>query len=245
MQDQSPMMFDLQPSASAPKRVIRTTYTDEREMLNDILWLYNNGKGVSLDPCYSVGRFWQGLPQPELKFDIAPQVEGVNQASCDNLPIQDNSVNSIMFDPPFVIGVGESANGIITNRFSGFKNLDELKSLYINSLKEFYRILIDKGLLIFKCQDTVTSSKQFLTHVFIVNEAERLGYYVKDLFILVRDSAIVDPKWGAQQHARKTHSYYVVLFKGFPTKRVPDVANSAQSLEALHNQSIGERAGVA
>ncbi len=27
MQSQSPMMFDLQPSAAAPKRVIRTTYT--------------------------------------------------------------------------------------------------------------------------------------------------------------------------------------------------------------------------
>ena len=119
-----------------------------------------------------------------------------------------------MFDPPFVIGVGESKSGIITNRFSGFKNLNELKSLYTKSMKEFSRILIDKGLLIFKCQDTVTSGKQFLTHIFVVNEAEKMGYYAKDLFILVRDSAIVDPKWGAQQHARKTHSYYVILLNG-------------------------------
>jgi hypothetical protein len=222
MQSTSPMLFELETQAASPKRLIRTTYTDEREMLNDILYLYNGGKGVDVDPCYSIGRFWQGLPQPKHKFDLEPQVEGTIKSSCANLPLASSSVKSIMFDPPFLIGIGESTSGKMLARFSGFKNMAELKSLYTNSLKEFYRILEDKGLLIFKCQDTVTSGKQFLTHVFIVNEAEKMGYYVRDLFILVRDSAIVDPRWGEQQHARKTHSYYVVLFKGLLTRRAVD-----------------------
>lgn len=48
-------MFDVKPKAAHPKRVIKTTYTNERELLNDVLWLYNNGEGVDVDPCYSVG----------------------------------------------------------------------------------------------------------------------------------------------------------------------------------------------
>ena len=43
----------------------------------------------------------------------------------------------------------------------------------------------DKGILIFKCQDKVSSGKQYMSHVFIINEAEKLGFYTKDLFILL------------------------------------------------------------
>jgi len=50
----------------------------------------------------------------------------------------------------------------------------ELHTFYINALKEFYRILDKNGILIFKCQDKVSSGKQYLSHVFIINEAEKL-----------------------------------------------------------------------
>lgn len=193
---------------------IKTTNTNEQEIIVDILTLYNNGTGVELDPCYSTGRFWEGILPPKLKFDILPQSDDVTQSSCTNLPIDSKSIQSIMFDPPFVIGVGDSQSGIMTNRFSGFHNLDELKSLYRDSLKEFSRILLPNGLLVFKCQDTVTSGKQFLTHCFIINEAEKLGFTCHDLFILVRERAIMDSKWNKQQHARKTHSYYLVFSYG-------------------------------
>jgi hypothetical protein len=193
---------------------MRTTYEDEKELIENILEIYNNGREVDLDPCYSIGRFWGGLPQPKLKFDLSPQVAGVVASSCNSLPLEDNSVSSIMFDPPFVIGVGNSKTGIMTNRFSGFKSLKDLKELYSSSLLEFSRILIQNGLLIFKCQDTVTGGKQFLSHCYIISEAEKLEYFCHDIIILVRKGRIVDPKWGKQQHAYKTHSYYLVFSKG-------------------------------
>lgn len=195
---------------------MKTTYENEKELIENILSVYNKDKGVDLDPCYSIGRFWKDLPEPKMKFDLSPQSEGVVAASCNNLPLQSKSVNSIMFDPPFVIGMPSKADkkSIMTGRFSGFKRLDDLKHLYSTSLQEFSRILQKDGLLIFKCQDTVTSGKQFLSHCYIISEAEKLGYFCHDIVILVRKGRIVDPKWKKQQHAYKTHSYYLVFSNG-------------------------------
>lgn len=205
------MMFDLEPKASHPKRVIRTAYMDERELIGDILWLYNNGEGVVLDPCYSSGRFWQGLPQPKYKCDIAPQVEGV-KADCRQLPLGPGRVHSIMFDPPFVTPTSQTS--IITNRFSGFETLDDLRDMYRKSLSEFHRVLVRNGLLIFKCQDIVYNHKQFLTHVFVINEAEQIGFSCHDCIVLIRDNVLLSAHIQKQQHARKTHSYYLVFSKG-------------------------------
>lgn len=191
---------------------VRTTYTNEKELLQAIFGLYNDGKTVDLDPCYSKGRFYDGFEKPKLKFDISPQTEDTLQASCNSLPLPNESVNSIMFDPPFVIGSGKSTSGIMRGRFSAFKNVEELIRLYGSSLREFFRILKKDGIVIFKCQDTVTSGKQLLSHVMIINTAVGIGYLVEDLFVLVKNGRIVDPRW-KQRHAWKTHSYYLVLRK--------------------------------
>jgi hypothetical protein len=206
------MMFDVQPRAAHPKRVIRTTYTDERELLNDVLWLYNGGRGVDVDPCYSTGRFWQGLPEPKYKFDLSPQTPETVQSDCTLLPLGPGQVHSIMFDPPFV--TDPSKTSIITNRFTAFDTLDDLKDMYIESLSEFYRILADGGLLIVKCQDLVHYHKQFLTHVFVIERAEMEGFTNHDCIILIRDNVLLSAHVQKQQHARKTHSYYLVFSKG-------------------------------
>ena len=86
--------------------------------------------------------------------------------------------------------------------------------MYIDSMKEFYRVLKTGGILIFKCQDKVSSGKQYMTHCFIYNEAVKIGYYPKDLFVLLAKNRIV-ADWQAQnqKNARKFHSYFWVLEK--------------------------------
>ena len=83
--------------------------------------------------------------------------------------------------------------------------------MYYNSLKEFYRILRDGGIVIFKCQDQVSSGRQHFVHVWIMNKAMNLGFYPKDLFILLSKNRLTDNRM--QQHARKFHSYYWVFQK--------------------------------
>jgi hypothetical protein len=123
-----------------------------------------------------------------------------------------------MFDPPFLATTGPSLkstkkNNIINKRFTVFPNEQELHQYYVDTLKELYRITKPNGYVIFKCQDKVSSGKQYLSHCFIWNEVKDVGFYPKDLFILVAKNRIVANWQKKQKHARKFHSYFFVFQK--------------------------------
>lgn len=189
----------------------KTSHYDEKELLSGVLSLYNGSRPVELDPCYSIGRLWKGLTQPRLKFDLVPVRPDVAQADCRHLPLAGQSISSILFDPPFLIG-GKSTQGIMDSRFSSFRYLEDMQEMYGSSLLEFARVLKPNGLLIFKCQDQVHYHKQFLTHVMVISEAERLGFFCHECLVLSRKNVVIGPV-KQQQHARKNHCYYLVLEK--------------------------------
>jgi len=120
-----------------------------------------------------------------------------------------------MFDPPFIAAIPKNQPmGIISQRFGYYRNIQhELWDMYHKALTEFYRILKANGVLIFKCQDTIDSCKQYFSHVEIINYAIKLGFYPKDLFVLLAKNRLVSPSQRKQQHARKFHSYFLVFLK--------------------------------
>jgi hypothetical protein len=197
--------------------VISSIGYNEQDIIRNILHLHANGKMIDCDPTYSIGNFYKGWAvKPKYKFDKFPQLEGVVEATSDKLPLENNSVEVIMFDPPFVIS-GEDyddlpeGSGIISKRFTAFKNFIQLKEMYQKSLVEFYRILTEGGILIFKCQDIVSSALNHFSHCWVMNEALKVGFYPKDLFILIAKNRINDGR--KQQHARKYHCYFWVFKK--------------------------------
>lgn len=189
---------------------------DQDEILRSISILHNDGRPFECDPTYSRGVFYRNFPEPRLKFDLAPQSPEVQQADCRALPLASGSVESIMFDPPFVMS-GDAhkveATGKIALRFTAFSTFAELTDLYVPAIQEFYRILKPSGLLVFKCQDSVGRQRQHLTHVDVVGWAQDVGFYAKDMFVLVNTNVLMDPRWENQQHARKAHSYFLVFVK--------------------------------
>src|SRR5690606_25803271 len=60
--------------------------------------------------------------------------------------------------------------------------------MYFKAGAEAFRVLTKDGVLIVKCQDEVSANRQWLTHVEIINEYERMGFYTKDLFVIVREN---------------------------------------------------------
>jgi len=198
------------------EEIISTIDFSEQRIIRNILDLHADGD-IELDPTYSKGNFYKdGLKKPKFKFDLHPQTKDTIKAYSDKLPVEDNFVKTIMFDPPFVIGgakYNEAKEGscITAKRFTSFTSFDELKNMYSSSLQEFYRILKENGIVIFKCQDCVASAKQHFSHCWVMYEAMEKGFYPRDLFILLAKSRLTDGR--KQQHARKYHSYYWVLQK--------------------------------
>jgi len=201
--------------------VIRTTSFSQEEIIDSIVSLYLPD-GIELDPTYSKGMFYRsGKHEPMRKSDLFPQVKGCLKANANNLPYADESISSIMFDPPFIVGhTREKPTGIMGNRFHGFGTIAELWTWYDSCLREFSRILKPRGVLIFKCQDTVNAGKQRWSHVFIMNKAEDRGFTCEDLFVLLAKSRIVGHNHGVQRHARKFHSYFLVFVKKKPVQVV-------------------------
>lgn len=205
--------MDLGQKTLFGNRTITSVNYDEQQIIRDILYLHCNGNDIELDPTYSIGNFYKkGLKKPKYKFDLNPQIEGVEQADSGNIPLANNSVNVIMFDPPFMFGKhGKTDENIMCKRFSMYEDWNELELHYKRSLIEFYRLLKNKGIVIFKCQD-YTDSKTTLTHNYVHNWAVSIGFYPKDLFILFSKGAIINTNL-KQKHARKYHSYYYVFEK--------------------------------
>ncbi len=187
------------------------------EIINNIIQLYCPN-GIECDPTYSKGNFYKNADmfflEPKYKFDLFPQTKCTTKASAESLPLTKNSIKSLMFDPPFIVGhTKNKPTGIIGERFHGFKYIKDLWSWYSLCIEEHYRVLDKKGIYIFKCQDTVSSGKQHLSHVHIINEMQRVGFYVKDLFVLLAKNRIVGHNHSNQKHARKFHSYFLVAIK--------------------------------
>lgn len=74
-------------------------------------------------------------------------------------------------------------------------------------------MLRPNGILIVKCQDEVSANRQRLSHVEIINEYESMGYYTKDLFVVMRANQPGVSRLKKQVHARKNHSYFIVFVK--------------------------------
>ena len=85
--------------------------------------------------------------------------------------------------------------------------------LYRDAGREAYRVLRPNGVLIVKCQDEVSANKQWLTHVEIINDYEGMGFYTKDLFVVMRSNKPSVTRLKKQVHARKNHSYFLIFVK--------------------------------
>jgi hypothetical protein len=197
--------------------VIKTVYENHDECLTAILEICGLSN-FTLDPTYSTGNFYKGeVPEPTLKSDVRPQTEDVIEMDCRELVYKTGTIRSIIFDPPFLATRGPSLRGSsgneIARRFTVFNDEKTLHSFYSDALMEFYRVLAPGGFLVFKCQDKVSSGKQYFSHVYIHNWAISIGFYPKDLFIYVHKTRMVADWQRTQQHARKYHSYFWVFQK--------------------------------
>jgi len=197
--------------------VIRSVYFDQSDILNGIMKLYAQD-GFDCDSTYGKGGFYKKIAPPKYRFDISPQVEGVEKACSRMLPLESASIGSLVFDPPFLtyVRAGREGNGsmIMSRQFSGYWRYDELEDHYKESISEAYRVLKKGGILVFKCQDIIHNHKMHCTHANVICWAESEGFNLLDLFVLPAKSRLPSPnRAGTQKHARIFHSYFLVFKK--------------------------------
>ncbi len=194
-------------------KIVSSIGYDQHEIILDIIELHCPA-GIELDPTYNKGGFYRDsrIAKPRYRYDIDPQDPRCLQGDCRHLPLEGRSIRSIMFDPPFLVTDQKSGNtAIMPGRYSYLETMEQLHSLYEDSLKEFYRLLLPRGILIFKCMDFVSGRRNYFPHVWVMNWAEAIGFRAIDLFIKLNKSVPICWNMKKQHHARKYHCYFWIF----------------------------------
>lgn len=195
--------------------MIKSINHDEIEILHNISILFLDGKGFDCDPTYGRGKFYKSsFPEPSLKFDLLPRFDFVTESCATKLPINDGELKSLIFDPPFVAGHTKKPTGIIGEKYHGFPYMKDVWEFYENSITEHSRVVSDGGIYVFKCQDSCSADRNWISHVRVIALAEANGFYTRDLFILLAKNRLIGHNHKhVQKHARKFHSYFIVFEK--------------------------------
>lgn len=218
--------------------MILSVSSDQQEILWNIRQLYLNGERFHVDMTYGKGGFWKSKCPP-LDWPVKFKSDGADlpglslRADFTQMPFLDNSIRSLVLDPPFLHAVGKDSQHKHFGMYPRQKNLQDAYSL---AIYEARRVLVPGGILVFKCQDVIQSSKQVMNHIHVWGRAtaevitlEWLSHDLNaalpmeclDLFVLARGRPpIVGWNQHVQQHSRKVHSYFWVFRKPVSRQRL-------------------------
>jgi DNA methylase len=213
------------------------------EVFPKVLELHVPEGATVADVTWGKGVFWSKVPPDRYRMLATDLKTGTD---CRDLPYESGSIDCVVLDPPYMEGLFRRSTGHLAGggSHSAFRenysdgqptNGDGPKwhgavlDLYFKAGREAERVLKANGVLVVKCQDEVSANRQWLTHVEIINEYLRYGFYCKDLFIVMRTNKPVIARLKKQVHARKNHSYFLVFVKTTKKKYLtnPHVARCA------------------
>jgi hypothetical protein len=211
--------------------VLSASVGDNAPVFRDILKLFVPDGSIIADVTWGKGAFWRLIPEGRYKILPTDIQTGVD---CRDLPYEDGSLDALVLDPPYMEGLfrrktdhlaGSGSHAAFREHYSDGKATtndagapkyhDAVVDLYLRAGEEARRVLKNYGIFIVKCQDEVSANTQRLTHVELIN-AWSQDFYCKDLFVVVRANKPGIVRLLVQEHARKNHSYFLVLVKRDP-----------------------------
>lgn len=219
-------MSRVQGGTSTSTALMSAFVGNNADIFPEILELHVPDGAKIADVTYGKGVFWRKVDLSRYTLIPSDLADGID---CRNLPYESDSLDAIVIDPPYMEGLlrsnkdhkaGGGSHSAFREYYSNGDEVSEgpkwhaaVSDLYYRAGIEAYRVLKEKGVAIVKCQDEVSANKQWLTHVEIINYYEKLGFYAKDLFVIVRLNKAVVSRLKKQVHARKNHSYFLIFVK--------------------------------
>ncbi len=197
------------------------------DLFPQVLALHVPEGATVADVTHGQGVFWRKVPPGRYRLLATDLATGTD---CRALPYAPASIDALVLDPPYLEGLlrekaetrgGQGTHGTLRSYYSagvaerptGGRWHQAVLDLYLEAAREARRVLRDHGILIVKCQDEVSANRQELTHVQIVTGLAAMGFYARDLFVLVRANRPGVARLLRQVHARKNHSYFLVFQK--------------------------------
>ena len=191
---------------------------DNSDLFPDILALYVPEGSHVLDMTYGNGTFWKNVDRSLYTIwrnDIDPNLGDYSYDFTDIGRFIADRFDVVVFDPPYA-SRSSNKNGQVgsmyNNQKHGIATVEGMMEYYKSGMGEASVLLKEDGILIVKCQDEISSGKQQWNHITLLEIGGTLGYLSEDLFVMVRSSTPI-MRHSYQLHARKNHSYFLVVRK--------------------------------
>jgi hypothetical protein len=191
------------------------------DLFPDVLSLYVPEGSRVIDMTFANGVFWKKVDTS--KYDLVTNdlfnPKAANHEDFRHLSFPDKSFDAVVLDPPYMRTNNKAGvmAGNYNNQTINLRTHDAIISLYREGYEEAKRLLKDDGILIVKCQDEIESGKPRWSHIELMTHE---GFRADDIFVLIRNGGVLIGRCQErQQHARKNHSYFLVLVKSEDNKR--------------------------
>ncbi len=196
---------------------ILSVNNNQQTILNNILTLYVPSLHFDADLTYAKGSFYRkgNVVQPTYKLDKFPQTEDTIPLEHIDSVIEDETLDSVIFDLPYVVRLKQSwvnVKPLILERYNTFDSKEELLVTNKRMITLSIRKLRKGGILVVKTQDTNIQGEQIWVSQYILNVAEDLGLKHQDTFIVVTKH-LMFTRHEKQHVARKNHCYFLVFRK--------------------------------
>lgn len=198
------------------KPVLTALQGDNADLFAEVSRIYFKENDKILDMTYGLGVFYRRINCNQFqitKNDIDPQ-RGDIHYDFRNIPIQDNTFDIIVLDPPYAGRSGSPIKGSIDRGYNiysrsfeqGIFGHEAVIDMYKAGLIEANRLVKPKGLIMVKTQDEIMGGVQRRSHIEIFDFAKQLGLIDEDLFVLVQNGTPT-MRHDYQLHARKNNSF--------------------------------------
>lgn len=238
------------PDGRATTDLVFSAYAgDNSEVFPYVLRLHVPRGAKVADVTFGKGVFWKNIPPNEYRLFSTDLKIGVD---CRRLPYGSGEMDCVVLDPPYMEGLyrsddsfaGNGTHSSFRDHYSNGDRPSELENkwhdavleLYVKAAIEAKRVLRPNGILIVKCQDEVSAGIQRMTHIEIILNLMRLGYYAKDIFVMIRRNRPGVTRIIRQLHARKNHSYFLVFQLGATKSKL----NSINVMRDLTDARVAE-----
>lgn len=208
------------PNGELDRMVLSATVGGNYELFREVTRMWVVPGDVVMDVTYGGGAFWRQPPEgevPQIRHDLDMTIgDGVD---CRLLPEADESVDVVVFDPPYRATHGSSvgfADYTKQYRTGGLAldTINDVLDLYRGGIAEAARVLRPGGRLLVKCQDQSYANRLHLMHLDVLRLMVAQQLELADMFVLVNQNrAAINQRAVRQERARRNHSYLLVGVK--------------------------------